>query len=62
MYAAVIGSGIIVVGSLAIAGAVVTMIPERVSDSAGALVFVLIFLASSTGGFTFVAGWMKMHT
>lgn len=52
----------IVVGSLAVAAVAALMIPEGVSTPASAMVFVLVFLASSTGGFAFAAGWMRAHT
>ncbi|MFE6054723.1 hypothetical protein ACFQ6N_28545 [Kitasatospora sp. NPDC056446] len=45
-----------------LAGAVLLLVPERVSAAAAGLVFVLVFLAASTGGFAFAAGWMRAGT
>ncbi|MER7772227.1 hypothetical protein [Kitasatospora sp. NPDC096140] len=41
-----------------IAGLALLLIPEDVLAPARGLVFALAFLAVSTGGFAFVAGWM----
>ncbi|MFI8458613.1 hypothetical protein [Kitasatospora sp. NPDC085464] len=41
-----------------IAGFAFLLVPEDVPAAARGLVFALVFLAASTGGFAFVAGWM----
>ncbi|WP_159028483.1 hypothetical protein [Kitasatospora sp. MY 5-36] len=43
------------------AASVLLLIPERVPPVASALVFVLVFLAASTGAFMLVAGWMRVR-
>ncbi|MFJ7243592.1 hypothetical protein ACIQWA_02980 [Kitasatospora sp. NPDC098652] len=52
----------ITVGSFLLAGAVGLAIPGDISPAADTLVFVLVFLAISTGGFSIAAGWLRVRS